>query len=92
MTDPDPLGARRPRRRRAAEEHRGTRVTLQDVADLAGVSVTTASRVVNEGARKVGPTMAARVARAVAELGYQANLPARAVAVGYTSIDRKSVG
>jgi len=38
-------------------------VTLQDVADLAGVSVTTASRVVNEGARKVGPTMAARVAR-----------------------------
>ena len=86
MTDPDPLGARRPRRRRATEEHRGTRVTLQDVADLAGVSVTTASRVVNEGARKVGPTMAARVARAVAELGYQANLPARAVAVGYTSM------
>jgi LacI family transcriptional regulator len=61
-------------------------VTLQDVADLAGVSVTTASRVVNEGARKVGPTMAARVARAVAELGYQANLSARAVAVGYTSM------
>lgn len=86
MTDLDPLGVRRPRRRRAASDDRGTRVTLQDVADLAGVSVTTASRVVNEGARKVGPTMAARVARAVAELGYQANLSARAVAVGYTSM------
>ena len=63
-----------------------TRVTLQDVADRAGVSLTTASRVVNEGARKVGPTMAERVTRAVAELGYQANLPARAVASGYTSM------
>ena len=49
MTDPDPLGVRRPRRRRAADDDRGTRVTLQDVADRAGVSVTTASRVVNEG-------------------------------------------
>jgi LacI family transcriptional regulator len=50
------------------------------------VSLTTASRVVNEGARKVGPAMAERVARAVAELGYQANLSARAVASGYTSM------
>jgi LacI family transcriptional regulator len=63
-----------------------TRVTLQDVADRAGVSLTTASRVVNEGARKVGPAMAERVNRAVAELGYQANLSARAVASGYTSL------
>ena len=86
MTDPDPPGARRPRRRRAADDDRGARVTLQDVADRAEVSLATASRVVNEGARKVGPTMAARVARAAAELGYQANLPARAVAVGYTSM------
>jgi LacI family transcriptional regulator len=86
VTDPNPPGARsRPRRRRAADD-RVIRVTLQDVADRAGVSLTTASRVVNEGARKVGPTMAERVARAVAELGYQANLPARAVASGYTSM------
>src|SRR5580700_4773623 len=63
-----------------------SRVTLQDVADRAGVSLTTASRVVNEGARKVGPAMAERVNRAVAELGYQANLSARAVASGYTSL------
>jgi len=61
-------------------------VTLQDVADRAGVSLTTASRVVNEGARKVGPAMAERVNRAVAELGYMANLQARAVASGYTSM------
>jgi len=61
-------------------------VTLQDVADRAGVSLTTASRVVNEGARRVGPEMAGRVSRAVTELGYQANLQARAVASGYTSM------
>ena len=86
MTEPNPPGTRsRPRRRRAADD-RVARVTLQDVADRAGVSLTTASRVVNEGARKVGPTMAERVARAVEELGYQANLPARAVASGYTSM------
>ena len=34
------------------------RVTLQDVADRAGVSLTTASRVVNEGSRRVGPSLA----------------------------------
>ncbi len=87
MTDPSPPDLRsRPRRRRVAHDDGGTRVTLQDVADRAGVSLTTASRVVNEGARKVGPAMAERVARAVAELGYQANLSARAVASGYTSM------
>jgi LacI family transcriptional regulator len=87
VTDPSPPDLRsRPRRRRVAHDDGGTRVTLQDVADRAGVSLTTASRVVNEGARKVGPAMAERVARAVAELGYQANLSARAVASGYTSM------
>jgi LacI family transcriptional regulator, galactose operon repressor len=87
VTDPSPPGGRsRGRRRGAAHDDRGARVTLQDVADRAGVSLTTASRVVNEGARKVGPAMAERVNRAVAELGYQANLQARAVASGYTSM------
>ena len=80
MTD-----SQRPRLRRPGQ-FSGTRVTLQDVADRAGVSLTTASRVVNEGARKVGPAMAERVNRAVAELGYQANLQARAVASGYASL------
>ena len=66
--------------------HQVRRVTLQDVADQAGVSLTTASRVVNEGARRVGPGLAQRVNQAVAELGYTANLQARAVATGQSTM------
>jgi len=62
------------------------RVTLQDVADRAGVSLTTASRVVNEGSRRVGPRLAERVKAAAAELGYTANLQARAVATGQSTM------
>jgi LacI family transcriptional regulator len=62
------------------------RVTLQDVADRAGVSLTTASRVVNDGSRKVGKALAERVHKAVAELGYTANLQARAVATGQSTM------
>jgi len=62
------------------------RVTLQDVADQAGVSLTTASRVVNDGSRKVGQELADRVHRAVADLGYTANLQARAVATGQSTM------
>jgi LacI family transcriptional regulator len=67
------------------------RVTLQDVADRAGVSLTTASRVVNarvtdQGPRKVGRDLADRVNKAVAELGYTANLQARAVATGQSTM------
>ena len=63
-----------------------SRVTLQDVADRAGVSLTTASRVVNKGSRRVGPHLAERVNRAVTELGYTANLQARAVATGQSTM------
>jgi LacI family transcriptional regulator len=63
-----------------------SRVTLQDVADRAGVSLTTASRVVSEGSRRVGPRLAQRVNQAVAELGYTANLQARAVATGQSTM------
>jgi LacI family transcriptional regulator len=66
--------------------HQVRTVTLQDVADLAGVSLTTASRVVNEGSRRVGPQLAQRVRQAVAELGYTANLQARAVATGHSTM------
>ncbi len=62
------------------------RVTLQDVADRAGVSLTTASRVVNDGSRKVGKALADRVHKAVADLGYTANLQARAVATGQSTM------
>jgi DNA-binding LacI/PurR family transcriptional regulator len=55
-----------------------TGVTLQDVADRAGVSITTASRVVNDGSRRVGAHLARRVHQAVGELGYTANLPGAA--------------
>jgi LacI family transcriptional regulator len=63
-----------------------TGVTLQDVADRAGVSITTASRVVNDGSRRVGAHLARRVHQAVDELGYTANLQARAVATGRSSM------
>ena len=62
------------------------RVTLQDVADRAGVSLTTASRVVNDGSRRVGKALADRVHKAVADLGYTANLQARAVATGQSTM------
>ena len=69
-----------------AGQGRVSRVTLQDVADRAGVSITTASRVVNDGKRGVGAELVRRVQRAAAELGYTANLQARAVATGRSSM------
>lgn len=62
------------------------KVTLQDVADRAGVSLATASRVVNDGPRRVAPHLADRVRKAVAELGYTTNLQARAVATGRSTM------
>jgi LacI family transcriptional regulator len=64
----------------------GSRVTLQDVADRAGVSLTTASRVLSDGPRRVGRQLASRVHQAVDELGYTANLQARAVATGQSTM------
>ena len=61
-------------------------MTLQDVADRAGVSLTTASRVVNHGSRRVGKTLADRVNKAMTDLGYTANLQARAVATGQSTM------
>jgi LacI family transcriptional regulator len=65
---------------------RASRVTLQNVADRAGVSLTTASRVLSDGPRRVGGQLASQVQQAVAELGYTANLQARAVATGQSSM------
>jgi len=83
QTRPETVG---PQPARPAAAGPRSRVTLQDVADRAGVSLTTASRVVNEGARRVGPRLADRVNKAVAELGYTANLQARAVATGQSTM------
>ena len=90
MADARPGDSGTTRRRRAAPAAQSAaahqRVTLQDVADRAGVSLTTASRVVNDGARPVGKALAERVNKAVADLGYTANLQARAVATGQSTM------
>ena len=85
VTDGSATGGSRSDRGRR-EDKTAARVTLQDVADLAGVSITTASRVVSDGPRRVGGQLVSRVHQAVAELGYTANLQARAVATGQSNM------
>lgn len=58
--------------------------TLTDVARRAGVSLATASRVLNGSSRTVGATMAARVHAAADELSYSPHGPAQAMARGHT--------
>jgi LacI family transcriptional regulator len=60
-------------------------VTLEDVARHAGVSLATASRVLN-GSRRVGATMRERVELAAAELGYQPNATAQTLARGSSNV------
>jgi LacI family transcriptional regulator len=57
-------------------------VTLADVAERAGVSLATASRVMGGSTRVVGSALRDKVNRAASELGYSANLQARAMARG----------
>jgi LacI family transcriptional regulator len=61
-------------------------VTLTEVARLAGVSVATASRVLNGSERSVGAELRHRVLAAAAELDYIPNLHAQAVARGSSSV------
>lgn len=56
-------------------------VRIAEVAELAGVSAMTVSRVVN-GSAGVSATSRERVERAVAQLGYRANTAARSLATG----------
>jgi LacI family transcriptional regulator len=56
------------------------RARLQDVADRAGVSLATASRVLNGSARQPGADLVARVQAAASELGYVVNAQAQALA------------
>jgi len=60
--------------------------TLADVAARAGVSVATASRVLNGSERAVGEPLRERVVLAAAELGYAANTLAQAVARGSSNL------
>lgn len=66
--------------RRSGERRRG-QPSLADVAARAGVSGQTVSRVVN-GNANVLPQTRRKVERAMAELGYRANVAARALATG----------
>jgi LacI family transcriptional regulator len=59
----------------------GERVTIQDVALRAGVSLGTASRVLN-GHKAVNPEMRARVEQAIVELGYRPNAVAQSMRRG----------
>lgn len=56
--------------------------TLRDVAELAGVSIKTISRVVN-GNGPVAEATAQRVRAAIAELGFRPNVAARTLRVGH---------
>lgn len=67
----------------ASRPHRRPR--LRDVADHAGVSIATASRALS-GAPGVSAIMATRVRGVAEELGYVANLHARSLAGGPTSV------
>jgi LacI family transcriptional regulator len=75
-----------PRRRRGQTGPRA--ITLQDVAGEAGVSVSTASRVLNgsEGSIPVRATKADAVRRAADRLGYRTNLFAQAMAKGQATV------
>lgn len=67
-------------------EGTGRPVTLQDVADAAGVSLATASRAINGSTRRVKEPLRQQVLEAASRLGYQPNLQAQAVARGRASM------
>lgn len=68
------------------ERSRAGSTTLHDVARTAGVSLATASRVLNGSTRKVAESYRERVEAAAAELGYTANLSAQATARGTSAV------
>ena len=60
--------------------------TLQQVADAAGVSLATASRVLNGSARTVNPDLSAHVKEVATRLRYVSHGPAQALARATTSL------
>lgn len=64
---------------------RGVMPTMKDVAKAAGVSVKTVSNVVNDY-EFVSSSTREKVNKAINELGYQVNVPARNLRLGYTGI------
>ncbi len=61
-------------------------VTLRDIAQAAGVSLATASRVLNGSARTPREDVAARVKAAATSLGYVANAQAQSLATSVTGL------
>ncbi|PRA80327.1 LacI family DNA-binding transcriptional regulator [Microbacterium sp. MYb66] len=85
MTKPA-SSAERPSASRARRHPRGAAPTLHDVAREAGVSLATASRVLNGSERKVAESFRERVESAAAELGYTANVSAQSTARGTSPV------
>lgn len=69
-----------------AEATRASAPTLHDVARVAGVSLATASRVLNGSDRKVAESFREKVELAAAELGYIPNVSAQAIARGTSQV------
>ena len=67
------------------ENPRRRRVTIREIADLAGVSIATVSRVVN-GRDDVSPETRDLVQRIIREHGYTANRSARGLSAGRTGL------
>ena len=65
------------------DEYRRSKVTIHEIADLAGVSIATVSRVVNER-DDVAPETRELVMRVIQERGYMTNRSARALSGGRT--------
>jgi LacI family transcriptional regulator, galactose operon repressor len=65
------------------DEYRRSKVTIREIADLAGVSIATVSRVVN-GRGDVAPETRELVLRVIQEHGYMTNRSARALSGGRT--------
>ena len=63
-------------------------LTLEQIARLAGVSLSTASRVINEQPN-VRPEVRERVWQVIREHGYQPNLAARSLAAKRSDSDSK---
>ncbi|MEU4830808.1 LacI family DNA-binding transcriptional regulator [Streptosporangium sp. NPDC023615] len=61
-------------------------VTLEDVARHAGVSLATASRVLNGSTRQVGASLRAKVELSASELGYRTNVAAQTLARGASNV------
>ena len=68
------------------QQRRYGTATLVDVAQEAGVSLATASRVLNGSTRKVAESYRERVREAADKLGYSVNVSAQAVASGASAL------